>query len=145
MAIQPYMFFNGRCEEAIKYYEKALGAKVLMLMRFKDNPDKPPPQVVSPDLDEKIMHASIEIAGSELMMSDGMGGGEQAFKGISLSLGVSKASDVDRYFNALAADGTTEMPLSKTFFAERFGCVRDKFGVSWMIIAAPTVDAPKPS
>lgn len=132
--IQPYLFFRGRCEEAIKFYEKALGAKVGMMMRFKDNPDKPPSNVVPPSLDEKIMHAAIDIAGATIMMSDGMKTGGPAFGSISLSLSVGKAADVDRYFNALAEGGEVEMPVNKTFFAERFGGVKDKFGVSWMII-----------
>lgn len=133
--IQPYLFFRGRCEEAIEFYKKALGAKVGMVMRFKDNPDRPPPGVVPPSLDERIMHASIEIDDAMIMMSDGMKEGGPAFGSMSLSLGVRNPQDVDRYFNALAEGGEVEMPLSKPFFAERFGSVKDKFGVSWMIIA----------
>lgn len=132
--IQPYLFFRGRCEEAIKFYEKALGAKVGMMMRFKDNPDKPPESAVPASMDDRIMHASVDIAGANVMMSDGMKDGGPAFGSMSLSLTVTDPADVDRYFNALAEGGETEMPLAKTFFAERFGGVKDKFGVSWMII-----------
>lgn len=133
--IQPYLFFRGRCEEAIDFYKTALGAKVGMMMRFKDNPDRPPPDVVPPALDDKIMHASIEIDGATIMMSDGMKEGGPAFGSMSLSLTVQNPQDVDRHFNALSQGGEVEMPLSKPFFAERFGAVKDKFGVSWMIIA----------
>lgn len=132
--IQPYLFFRGRCDEAIKFYEKALGAKVGMKMRFKDNPDKPPESVVPASMDDRIMHASVDIAGAPVMMSDGMKDGGPAFGSMSLSLNVTDPADVDRYFNALADGGEIEMPLGKTFFAERFGGVKDKFGVSWMII-----------
>ncbi len=133
--IQPYLFFRGRCEEAIEFYKTALGAKVGMMMRFKENPDSPPPDVVPPSLGEKIMHASLAIDGATIMMSDGMKEGGPAFGSMSLSLSVQNPQDVDRYFNALSQGGEVEMPLSKPFFAERFGAVKDKFGVSWMIIA----------
>lgn len=132
--IQPYLFFRGRCEEAIKFYEKALGAKVGMMMRFKDNPDKPPESVVPAAMNDRIMHASLEIAGANIMLSDGMKEGGPEFGSMSLSLAVTNPADVDRYFNALAQGGEIEMPLNKTFFAERFGSVKDKFGISWMII-----------
>jgi PhnB protein len=135
--IQPYLFFRGRCEEAIAYYKKALGAEVLMMMRFKDNPDKPAPEKVSPALDDKIMHASLRINGAEIMMSDGMRTGPLDFQCMSLSLAVPSEAEADRLFNALAADGTVQMPIGKTFFSPRFGAVADKFGVAWMVIAQP--------
>jgi PhnB protein len=136
-AIQPYLFFRGRCEEAIAYYKARLGAEVLMMLRFRDNPDKPGPDKVPAALDEKIMHASLRINGAEVMMSDGLHSGDLDFQCISLSLSVSSAAEAERIFNALAADGTVEMPLGKTFFAPCFGSVADKFGVSWMVIAQP--------
>jgi PhnB protein len=132
-AIQTYLFFRGRCEEAIAYYK----AEVLMMLRFKDNPDKPGPDKVPAALDDKIMHASLRINGAEIMMSDGMHSGDLDFQCMSLSLSVSNAAEAERIFNALAADGTVEMPLGKTFFSPCFGAVADKFGVSWMVIVQP--------
>lgn len=137
-AIQPYLFFRGRCEEAITYYKKTLGAEAVMLLRFKDNPAKPGPDKVPPTLDDKIMHASLRIAGSEIMMSDGMKTGPLDFQCMSLSLAVATEADVDRIYNALAKDGTIQMPIGPTFFAKRFGSVADKFGVSWMIMVPKT-------
>ena len=132
--IQPYLFFRGRCEEAITYYKKTLGAEAVMLLRFKDNPAKPGPDKVPPTLDDKIMHASLRIAGSEIMMSDGMKTGPLDFQCMSLSLAVATEADADRIYNALAKDGTIQMPIGPTFFAKRFGAIADKFGVSWMIM-----------
>jgi PhnB protein len=133
-AIQPYLFFRGRCEEAIEYYKARLGAEVTMLLRFKDNPAKPGPDKVAPALDDKIMHAALRIHGSEVLMSDGMRSGPLDFQCMSLTLTVPTDSDADRIFNALAADGTVQMPIGPTFFAEHFGAVSDKFGVSWMVM-----------
>lgn len=132
--IQPYLFFRGRCEKAIEYYKKVLGAEVVMMMRFSDNPDKPGCDVVPAELGNRIMHASLRIAGTEIMMSDGMKSGPLDFECMSLSLAVSSEAECDRIYNALAADGTVQMPIGPTFFAKRFGAVADKFGVSWMII-----------
>ena len=137
IGVQPYLFFRGRCEEAITFYKTALGAEVLMMMRFKDNPAKPGPDKVSPTLDEKIMHACLRINGAEVMMSDGMRTGPLDFQCMSLSLSVPSEVEADRMFNALAKDGTVQMPLGKTFFSPRFGSVADKFGVSWMVIVQP--------
>ncbi|WP_424591886.1 DUF1428 family protein [Bradyrhizobium sp.] len=133
-AVQPYLFFRGRCEEAIAYYKARLGAEVLMMLRFRDNPDKPGPDKVPAALDDKIMHACLRINGAEILMSDGMRTGDLDFQCISLSLSVSSEAEADRLFNALAADGTVQMPLGKTFFSPRFGAVADKFGVSWLVV-----------
>jgi PhnB protein len=133
-AIQPYLFFRGRCEEAIAYYKKTLGAEVLMMLRFKDNPDKPGPDKVPKALDDRIMHASLRIAGTELMMSNGMKSGPLDFQCMTLSVSVPTEAEADRVFHALAKDGTVQMPLGKAFFSPRFGSVADKFGVSWMIM-----------
>jgi PhnB protein len=133
-AVQPYLFFRGRCEEAIEYYKDKLGAEVVMKLRFKDNPEKPGPDKVPPALDDRIMHAAIRIQGTEIMMSDGMRTGPLDFQCMSLSLSVPNEAEVDRIFHALAADGAVQMPLGKTFFSPRFGAVADKFGVSWMLI-----------
>lgn len=133
-AVQPYLFFRGRCEEAIAFYKESLGAEVLMQMRFRDSPDKTGMENMPAALGDKIMHASLRIMGSDIMMSDGMRSGPLDFECMSLSLSVPTAAEADRAFNALAAGGSVQMPLGKTFFASYFGSVKDKFGVSWMVI-----------
>jgi PhnB protein len=139
--VQPYLFFNGRCDEAVAFYKKALGAKTEMLMHFKDNPDPqgaadkcPGGATINPDW---VMHATLTIGESQIMVSDGMPQEKSGFQGFSLSLTARDAAECDRYFHALAEGGQVQMPLDKTFFAERFGCVADRFGVSWMIIVPP--------
>jgi PhnB protein len=135
MPIQPYLFFNGRCEEAIDFYKKALGAEVTMLMRFKDSPEPPPPGAVPPGHETKVMHASFRIGDSEIMASDGCSDGTApAFQGFSLSLPARDEAEADRFFAALSEGGKVEMPLGKTFFSPRFGMVADRFGVNWMVI-----------
>lgn len=133
-AVQPYLFFRGRCEEAIEYYKSKLGAEVDMMLRFSDNPDKPPRDKVPVELDNRIMHAAIRIRGTEIMMSDGMKSGPLDFQCMSLSLSVPSETEADQLYDALAADGAVQMPIGPTFFAKRFGAVTDKFGVSWMIM-----------
>jgi len=137
MPVTPYLFFNGRCEEAIEFYKKALGAEVGMMMRFKEAPDKPPPGVVPPGSDDKIMHACLRINGAELMASDGCERSKPGFEGFSLSLNARNEAEADRMFAALADGGKVSMPLGKTFFAKRFGAVADRFGVGWMVIVEP--------
>jgi PhnB protein len=134
MYIQPYLFFDGRCQEALDYYVSALGAKVEMAMKFKDSPE-PPDQKMAQVSGDNIMHASFRIGDSVLMASDGFGKGKPVFQGVSLSLAVNSVADADRYFSALAKGGTIQQPLTKTFFAPSFGMVTDKFGVPWMVIA----------
>jgi len=133
--IQPYLFFRGRCEEAIEYYRRVLGAEVEMMMRFKDNPVQSDRDKVPAGIADRIMHSCVRIAGAMLMMSDGMRTGPLDFECMSISLSVPDEADCDRIFNALAAEGTVQMPIGPTFFARRFGAVADKFGVSWMIMA----------
>ena len=131
--IQPYLFFNGRCEEAVEFYKKALGAEVMMMMRYKESPEPPPPGMVPAGFDNKIMHASMRIGQTVVMASDGCSTEKPKFEGFSLSLSVSSAAEVDALFNALAKDGKVTMPAGKTFWSPRFGMVTDKFGVGWMI------------
>jgi PhnB protein len=131
MSIQPYLFFNGRCEEAIAFYREALGAEVTMQLRFKEAPDQ---SMVRPGQEDKIMHAHLQIGDAALLMSDGMCAGEQKFDGFSLSLLVADAAEAGRRFNALAAGGQVRMPLGETFFSPLFGMVADKFGVGWMVL-----------
>lgn len=132
MLIQPYLFFDGRCEEALEFYKSALGAQVTMLMRFKESPT--PSDMVPPGSEEKIIHSSFTVGDSTLMASDGHCGGKPVFEGMSLSLSVSSEAEADRLFAALADGGQVRMPQSKTFFSPRFGMVVDRFGVSWMVI-----------
>ena len=134
MQIQPYLFFDGRCEEAVEFYKRALGAKVEMLMRYKDSPDPPPAGMVPPGSENKIMHSSLRIGDAVLMASDGHCAGKPSFQGFSLSLDASSEAEADRLFNALADGGQVRMPLGKTFFSPRFGMVADRFGVAWMVI-----------
>lgn len=135
MPIQPYLFFNGRCEEAIDFYKKALGAEGTMLMRFKDSPEPPPPGMVPPGHENKIMHASFRVGDSEIMASDGCSDGTSAaFQGFSLSLPARNEAEADKFFGALSEGGKVDMPLGKTFFSPRFGMAVDRFGVSWMVI-----------
>lgn len=133
-AVQPYLFFGGRCEEAIDFYKSKLDAEVVMMMRFSDNPDKPPRDKVPAELDNRIMHAAIRIRGTEIMMSDGMKSGPLDFQCMSLSLSVPTETEAGQLYDALAADGAVQMPIGPTFFAKRFGAVADKFGVPWMIM-----------
>ena len=130
----PYLFFDGRCEEAIDFYKKALGAEVKMMMRFKDSPEPPPPGRVAPGSDNKIMHSCLRISGEDVMASDGCAQGKPKFEGFSLSINAKNEAEADRVFKALADRGEVRMPLGKTFFAKRFGMVADRFGVGWIII-----------
>ena len=138
MQVQPYLFFDGRCEEAIEFYQKALGAKVEMLMRFKENPDNPGPGCgPPPGSGEKVMHACFKVGEASIMASDGMCAGKPAFQGFSLSLNAKDEADAEKLFGVLSQGGQVQMPLAKTFFSPRFGMVVDRFGVSWMVIVAP--------
>jgi len=134
--VQSYLFFDGKCEEAIEFYKKALGAEVNMLMRYKDSPEPPPPGCVPPDTN-KVMHAQLQIGKTVIMASDGRATGKPNFEGFALSLSLPTPAEVDKAFAALAAGGKVEMPLAKTFFSERFGMVADRFGVFWMVLVTP--------
>lgn len=134
MRIEPYLFFDGRCEEALNFYRQALGAEVEIMMRYKESPEPPPPEMVAPGSEEKVMHASFRVGPARVMASDGGCQGTARFEGFSLSLAVESPADADRYFSALAEGGQVQMPLMQTFFARRFGMVMDRFGVSWMVI-----------
>jgi PhnB protein len=137
MPVQPYLFFDGRCEEALEFYRSALGAKVAMLLRFKDSPEPPAPGMVPPGSGDKVMHASLRIGDTTVMASDGRCQGEPSFQGFALSLTAADEAEADRLFAALADGGQVQMPLAKTFFSPRFGMVADRFGVSWMIVTTP--------
>ena len=131
MSVTPYLFLDGRCEDAIEFYKKALGAEVSMMMRFKKSPDT---ASCSPGCENKIMHACIKISGAPVMLSDGRNEGKTKFEGFSLSLDPKTDAEAKKMFTALAEGGQVQMPLTETFFAKSFGMVADKFGVGWMII-----------
>jgi PhnB protein len=141
MRVQPYLYFEGRCEEAIELYRKVFGAEVTMLMRYKDSPEPQQPGMVPPGSENKVMHSSFTIGETTLMASDGRCSGKLDFKGVSLTVPVSSDSEAERLFAALSDGGQVQMPLTKTFFSSRFGMIADRFGVSWMIIATPPVPA----
>lgn len=137
--IQPYLCYEGRCEEAMEFYKKALGAEVQFMMRFKESPEPPPPGCVPAGSENKIMHAQVRIGQTVVMMSDGRSSGKPVFDGISLSLTLPTTAEVEQTFKALADGGQVGMPLAKTFFSANFGMVADRFGVSWMVLVQPTV------
>jgi len=135
MAIQPYLYFNGRCEEAMAYYRDKLGAEVTFSMKFGESPDQ---TNVRPEMRDKVMHCNFTVGETQLMASDGMCGGNARFEGISLAYETKSAEEAEALFTALAQDGQVQMPLVETFFSPRFGMVADKFGVSWLLtVAAP--------
>jgi PhnB protein len=133
MQIQPYLSFEGRADEAIEFYKKAIGAKVDMLMRFKEAPDQ---SMVTPENKDKVMHAALRAGDTQLLMSDGRCTGGANFHGIALALSAATEGDAERIFNALAEGGKVNMPLAKTFFSLKFGMVADKFGVGWMVMVS---------
>jgi PhnB protein len=137
MKLEPYLFFNGRCDEAIAFYQKALGAEVAMKMRMNEAPDPPPPGAIPPGFENKIMHANLRIGSTMLMMSDGNSNTPSNFQSFSLSLGVEDAAQAERTFQALLqGGGKVTVPLGKTFWSPAFGMLEDQFGVGWMVIAA---------
>jgi PhnB protein len=137
MRVEPYLFFDGRCEEAIEFYRKTLGAEVTALIRYKESPEPPPPGMVPPGSENKVMHSNLRIGETMVMASDGNCRGKPSFQGFSLSVTAPNEAEADRMFAALADGGQVQMPLGKTFFSPRFGMVADRFGVSWMIIVTP--------
>ncbi len=139
MQVQPYLFFDGRCEEAVAFYRKALGAEVTMQMRFKDSPEPHAPGMIPPGAENKIMHMALRIGDTTILASDGRCLGRPSFQGFALSLTVANEAEAERLFGALAEGGQVQMPLAKTFFSPRFGMVADRFGVAWMVYVAPPV------
>lgn len=137
MQVQPYLFFEGRCEEALDFYRQVLDAQVDMLMRFKESPEAPPPGAVAPGSEDKVMHASFRVGDSTLMASDGGCSGRPGFQGITLSLNLADAAEAERRFAALAEGGEVQMPLGATFWSPAFGMLVDRFGVSWMVNVTP--------
>lgn len=130
MQIQPYLFFEGRCDEAIEFYRTALGAEVTTLMRYKDGPAPCPSGA-----EDKVLHASLRIQETTIYVSDGRCGGKAEFQGFALSLTVPGREETERLFAALANGGQIHAPLAATFFSPRFGMVADRFGVLWIVYA----------
>ena len=133
--IEPYLFFGGRCEEAIEFYTKALGAELEMKMLFSDSPEPFPEGVIQPGFENKVMHASLWVEGNRIMLCDGVDA-DSGFKGFSLSIAYPERSSVENAFNALAEGGSVQMPLGKTFWSPLYGMVTDRFGVGWMLSIA---------
>src|SRR3954469_24371593 len=134
MRMEPYLFFDGRCEEAIEFYKANLGAEVQMMMRFKDSPQPPQGGDCGNVPADKIMHATLRIGDAVVMASDGHCNGQPKFDGFSLSFSARNDAEAQRVFNSLATGGKVNMPLTKTFFSSSFGMVNDRFGVPWMVI-----------
>ncbi len=133
MDVQPYLFFDGRCDEALEFYKTAIGAKVGMLMRFKDAPDR---STIAPGSENKVMHAQVEIGDTKLLASDGRCLGQPNFQGFALTISAKSEAEADKIFAALGDGGKVTMPMGKTFFSPRFGMLADKFGVGWMVLVA---------
>jgi PhnB protein len=134
MKIEPYLFFNGRCDEAIDFYRNTVGAEVLMLIRYKDSPEPPPPGMLPPGSENKVMHATLRIGDTNVMAADGHCSGQLSFQGFSLAITVEDESSAARVYKGLADGGKSKMPLTKTFFSPSFGMLTDRFGVEWMIM-----------
>lgn len=133
--VQPYLFFGGRCDEALDFYEKVLGAKVEARMRYRESPEPMPPGMLAPGFEEKVMHSRFKVGEMTLMASDGCGGPDEGkFDGFRLALIVPTAGEADRCFNGLADGGRVDMPLTETFWSPRYGMVTDRFGLGWMVM-----------
>ena len=130
--VKPYVYFDGRTEEALNFYRDAIGAEIICLIRFSDNPEV---TMGAPGSENKVMHGAFKVGETEILASDGDCGGQAKFAGISLCLNATDAAEAERHFAALGQGGQVQMPMGETFFARRFGMVADKFGVSWMVIA----------
>ncbi len=133
MHVQPYLNFDGRCDEALEFYQTAIGAEIGMVLRWKDSPDQ---TIRSPGNEDKVMHSQFQVGDTTVMASDGRCTGKPSFHGITLSISAGSEAEAERLFAALADGGQVQMPLGKTFFSPRFGMVADKFGVGWMVVVA---------
>jgi PhnB protein len=133
MQLDPYIYFDGRCDEAIDFYREALGAEVSMLVRFKNAPD---PSMIRPGTEEKVMHANLRIGDKTVLVSDGRCTGQPSFQGFSLAITAADETEADRVFTALSKGGTVTMPMAKTFFSPRFGMLTDQFGVGWIVLVS---------
>jgi PhnB protein len=137
MHVQPYLFFHGRCEEAVEFYRKALGAEAIELLRYSDSPEPAPAGMLPPGWERKIMHGTFRLGDTTIMVSDGHQATGAAFQGFALAITVQSEKEADRLFGGLADGGRVGMPLAKTFWSPRFGMVTDRFGIQWMVSTAP--------
>lgn len=135
--VENYLFFNGKCEEALEFYQRALGAELQMKMRYKESPEPTPPGMLPPGFEDKIMHASFKVGQSLLMASDGCSNGKPSFDGFSLSYCAVNEAEAKKAFTALSEGGEVKMPLNKTFWSPCFGMLTDKFGLGWMVTVNP--------
>jgi len=134
-AVTPYLFFSGRCEEALAFYTQAIGAQVGMVLHFHESPEPPPPGILAPGFEKKVMHAEFRVGKTQVFASDGCDD-KTRFSGFSLALSLPTVEEADRAFEALADSGHVTMPLSKTFWSESYGMVTDRFGMNWMVMVA---------
>lgn len=134
--IAPYIFFEGRCDEAAAFYAEALGAKVTARFTYGDSPDK---ASIEPGTEGKVMHMNIQIGDTQIMASDGRNSGKPDFRGLSLTITTPSEDEAKRIFAALSEKGDVQMPMTPTFFSPAFGMVADKFGLSWMVIVEKAV------
>lgn len=130
MQVVPYLSFNGQCEAAFRFYEQCLGGQLGPMFRYGESPMA---EQVPPDWHDKVMHASVMVGERTLMGADMAPGQYEAPKGFTLSIQLKSATDAERIFGELSKDGNVAMPLEKTFWAERFGMVVDRFGTPWTI------------
>ncbi len=135
MNVQSYLFFDGKCEEALEFYTSAIGAKVDMMMRFSESPEKTNPEHMPPGSENKIMHASFMVGDTQIMASDGHCAGKSSFQGFGLALNAANDAEAAKLFDAVGKGGQVQQPLTKTFFASSFGMVTDRYGVMWMVLA----------
>lgn len=136
MPIEPYLFFNGRCDEAIAFYTRAMGAEASYLIRYRDSPEPPPPGTLPPGFEDKVMHANLRIGDATVMMSDGNRNDGPQFQGFSLCLNLPDATAVHSAFTALSEGGQVVMPPGETFWSPCFGMLTDRFGLGWMLMVA---------
>jgi PhnB protein len=137
MAVMPYLFFGGRCEEALEFYGKVLGAKVEMMMRFSQSPVPVPVKPLQEGFGNKIMHASFVIRGTTIMASDGCDD-KSVFSGFSLALHLPDEAEARRIFPLLSEGGSVAMPLAETFWSPCYGMLVDRFGINWMVMVPAT-------
>ena len=130
MQVQPYLFFDGKCDEALEFYKKAVGANPTMLMRFKDAPDK---SMITPGTENKIMHAAVDIGATKVLMSDGRCQGNTNFQGFGLAISAKNEAEADKMFDALGVGGQVTMPMAKQAWGDEFGMCVDQFGIDWLV------------
>jgi len=134
MQLNPYLTFNGNCEEAFNFYAKCLRGELALVQRFGDTPGC---EGMPASYRDKIMHVRLQLGDQVLMASDNHPDHPfDGIKGCSIALSVDQADEADRIFNELAQGGVVVMPMQETFWAKRFGMVNDRFGVPWMINGA---------